>query len=407
VFGFTFEVNTAAEGGFDPADAMIGPTCETNWGPVLTLLRYADAPRRIIPPARPGTAWFVTVPPGAVDIHWTYPTPDPVNPVVSEELLKIASLGQGTDDAESGVARWDSTGFTWSTARHASGARSFYSGTGNMRLSVLSSRYGADVVAGDSLVTMAYWDTEADYDYWYADASYDGGATWVSLHGDRTTITNPFGMNEGNGVTGTSGAAFLRAAFRLPITGQALVRLRYVSDGSTFGEGVYLDDVSPSALESGLTVTALPGAPGTLRINPAPVAPTWFEARGVDPENQRGPWSARVRFDPVLSAVPIESATPAAVDRLGSNAPNPFNPRTEIPFALGAGTSGRYRLSVYDLTGRRVAVLAQGWDDGTGASRRAVWDGLDSAGRPMGSGVYLVRLESVRGAKSRKITLLR
>jgi hypothetical protein len=407
VFGFTFEVNTAAEGGFDPADAMIGPTCETNWGPVLTLLRYADAPRRIVPPARPGTPWFVAVPPGAVDIHWTYPSPDPLNPVVSEEVLKIASLGQGTDDAELGVARWDSTGFAWSTARHASGARSFYSGTGNARSSVLRSRYGADVAAGDSLVAMAYWDTEADYDYWYADGSYDGGATWISLHGDRTTLSNPFGMNEGNGVTGTSGGTFLRAAFLVPSTGQLFVRFRYVSDGSTFGEGVYLDDINPSALESGLTVTALPAASGTWRVDPAPAAPTWFEARGVDPENQRGPWSVRVRFDPVLSAVPVESAAPSAVDRLGSNAPNPFNPRTEIPFALGAGTPGRYRLSVYDLAGRRIAVLAEGWDDGTGASRRAVWDGSDKAGRPMGSGVYLARLESVRGASSRKITLLR
>jgi zinc carboxypeptidase/immune inhibitor InhA-like protein len=407
IFGFTFEVNTAEEGGFDPADTMIGPTCETNWGPVLTLLRYADAPRRIVPPARPGTPWFVAVPPGAVDIHWTYPSPDPVNPVVSEEVLEIASLGQGTDDAESGVARWDSTGFAWSTARHASGARSFYSGTGNQRLSVLRSRSAADVVAGDSLVTMAYWDTEMDYDYWYADGSYDGGATWISLHGDRTTLSDPFGMNEGNGVTGTSGGTFLRAAFLLPSTGQLLVRFRYVSDGSTFGEGVYLDDISPSALESGLTVTALPAAPGTWRVDPAPAAPTWFEARGVDPENQRGPWSPRVRFDPVLSAVPVESTAPSAVDRLGSNAPNPFNPRTEIPFALGAGTPGRYRLSVYDLAGRRVAVLAEGWDDGTGSPRRAVWDGLDKAGRPMGSGLYLVRLESVRGVSSRKITLLR
>jgi hypothetical protein len=254
---------------------------------------------------------------------------------------------------------------------------------------------------------MAYWDTETDYDYWYADASYDGGATWISLRGDRTTVSNPFGMNEGNGVTGTSGGTFLRAAFLLPSTGQPRVRFRYVSDGSTFGEGVYLDDISPSAIESGLTVTALPAAPGRWRVDPAPVAPTWFEVRGVDPENQRGPWSPRVRFDPVLSAVPVESATPAAVDRLGKNAPNPFNPRTEIPFALGAGTPGRYRLSVYDLAGRQVAVLVQGWDDGRGASRRAVWDGLDSAGRPTGSGVYLVLLESVRGGKSEKITLLR
>lgn len=405
VFGFTFEMNTDTQGGFDPPDATIAPTCEKNWGPVLTLLRYADAPRRIVPPARGGAPTFVASPPGAVDLDWSYPAPDPVNPVVSEEVLRIASLGQGIDDAESGTARWDSTGFSWSTARHASGARSFYSGTGNMRLSTLTSRYAPDVVAGDSLAVMAYWETELDYDYWYADASYDGGATWISLRGNHTTTFDPNGTNEGNGVTGSSGGAFLRASFLLPSTGQPLVRFRYATDGATFGEGVYLDDVGPTALESGQTVTALSGAPGTWHLNPAPSAPTWFEVRGIDPEGQRGPWGPRVRFDPALSAV-AESAPPA-MDRLGSNAPNPFNPRTQIPFALGAGIPGRYRLAVYDLAGRRVAVLAQGWDDGTGAARRAVWDGTDGVGRSMGSGVYLVRLESVRGASSRKITLLR
>ena len=405
VFGFTFEMNTDTQGGFDPPDATIPPTCEQNWGPVLTLLRYADAPRRIVPPARAGAPTFVASPPGAVDLYWNYPAPDPVNPVVFEEVLRIASLGQGIDDAESGTARWDSTGFSWSTARHASGARSFYSGTGNMRLSTLTSRYAPDVVAGDSLAVMAYWDTELDYDYWYADASYDGGATWLSLRGNHTTTFDPNGTNEGNGVTGSSGGAFLRASFLLPSTGQPLVRFRYATDGATFGEGVYLDDVGPTALESGQTVTALSGAPGTWHLNPAPSAPTWFEVRGIDPEGQRGSWGPRVRFDPTLSAV-AESAPPA-VDRLGSNAPNPFNPRTQIPFSLGAGLPGRYRLAVYDLAGRRVAVLAQGFDDGLGAARRAVWDGTDGAGRSMGSGVYLVRLESVRGSTSRKITLLR
>jgi len=404
VFGFTFEMNTDTQGGFDPADAVIQPTCETNWGPTLTLLRYADAPRRILPPARAGAPTFVASS-GGVDLYWNYPAPDPINPVVSEEVLTIASLGQGVDDAESGAARWDSTGFSWSTARHASGARSFYSGTGNMRQSSLTSWYAPDVTAGDSVVVMAYWDTELDFDYWYADASYDAGATWISLHGNRTTTFNPNGTNEGNGVTGSSGGAFLRASFLLPSTGQPRLRFRYATDGVTFGEGVYLDDIGPTAFESGLTVTAVPGATGHWHLNPAPSAPTWFEVRGVDPEGQRAPWGPRVRFDPVVSGV--AAAPPPGLDRLLSNAPNPFNPRTEIPFALGAGVAGRYRLAVYDLAGRRVAILAEGWDDGTGALRRAVWDGLDGGGRSMGSGVYLVRLESVRGASSRKVTLLR
>jgi zinc carboxypeptidase/immune inhibitor InhA-like protein len=407
MYAFTFEVNSADDGGFAPPDAMIGPTCDLNWGPVLTLLRYADEPRRIVPPARPGTAWFVVAPPSAIDLLWSYPSPDPANPVVAHEILRIASLDQGPDDAESGFARWDSTGFSWSTARSASGQRSFYSGAGNMRTSILTARYAPDAAAGDSVVVLAYWDLEHDYDYWYADASYDGGLTWLSLHGDRTTFLDPFGMNEGNGITGTSGGAFARAAFFLPAGGQARVRFRCVTDGSNFGEGLYLDDITPTALESGATITATQSALDRWRIDPAPAAPTWFEIRGIDAENQRGAWSPRLRFDPGISAVPVATSSPLSRDRLGSNAPNPFNPRTEIPFALGAGRAGRYRLAIYDLAGRRIAVIAEGWDSGGGAGRRAIWDGNDAAGRPMGSGVYLVRLESVRGIHSRKVTLLR
>src|SRR5262245_41416256 len=338
-------MNTQAQGGFDPSDAVIQPTCEENWGPVLTLLRYADAPRRIIPPARAGAPTFVASG-GAVDLYWSYPTPDPINPVISEEVLTIASLGQGVDDAESGVARWDSAGVCWRTARHASGAGSFYSGRGNDYESSLRSWYAREVTAGDSLVVMAYWAGELDYDYWYADASYDGGATCVSLHGNRTTTFNPNGTNEGNGVTGSSGGAFLRASFLLPTTGQPRVRFRYATDGVNSGEGVYLDDIGPTAFESGLTVTAMVGDPGHWHLDPAPSSPTWFEVRGIDPEGQRGLWGTRVRFDPVLSGVAVTA--PPAVDRLGANAPNPFNPRTEIPFALGAGVAGRYRLAVYD-----------------------------------------------------------
>jgi hypothetical protein len=68
--------------------------------------------------------------------------------------------------------------------------------------------------------------------------------------------------------------------------------------------------------------------------------------------------------------------------------PNPFNPTVIIPFEL---TETRHiHLSVYDITGRRVAVLAdRAFGEG---SHQVVWQGVDNEGRPMSSGVYFTQL---------------
>jgi Zinc carboxypeptidase/Immune inhibitor A peptidase M6 len=409
LYGFTFELNSAAEGGFAPADALIPTTCTLNWGPVLTLLRYADQPRRIVPPARPAMPWFVSGPGDSLDILWAYTTPDPRNPPVQHDLRRIATLTVGADDGEFGFGAWDTLGFTSSTARHRSGTRSFWSGSGNNRRSALTGRAGLEAAAGESLVTWAYWDLELDYDYWYAEASEDGGATWIRLAGDQTTNFNPFGGNEGNGITGTSGGLFKRAAFSLgAVTGrQPLVRFRYSTDPANFGEGLYLDDIAPTAVESGIADQGTGSATERTTVVPAPSAITWFQARGVDGEGQRGPWSPRARFEPGVTAIEVAAPELPAMDRLLPNVPNPFNPRTTIRFALGTGRPGPYSLEIADLFGRRVALLESGWDDGRGSARRTTWDGLDGRARDAASGVYFLKLHSVRGITSRKITLLR
>ena len=407
IFGFTFEVNTAAQGGFGPSDTLIPSTCELNWGPLLTLLRYGDEPRRILPPERPSKPWFVATTSG-VDIRWSVATPDPHNPPVRHDVRKIASYMTGTDNAESGFGAWDSVLFSWSTTRKSSGLRSFWSGSGNSRVSALTSKGAVDAAPGESLVVMAYWDLENNFDYWYFEASEDGGATWVRLPGNFTTVSNPNGKNEGNGVTGSSGGIFRRAAFTWGIMGgrQVLVRFRCATDPANAGEGLYLDDIAPTPFETGITDTDTQSEEERYGLTP-PGAVTWFKVRGVDGETQTTSWSARVRYEPGVSAVDPPTAPAVTRDRISSNAPNPFNPRTRIRFELARGTPGRYTIAVHDASGRLVRVLEEGSDTGLGADRSIAWDGLDGVGRPVGSGVYVVRLTTERGSTSRKITLLR
>lgn len=80
--------------------------------------------------------------------------------------------------------------------------------------------------------------------------------------------------------------------------------------------------------------------------------------------------------------------------RLGPNRPNPFNPRTEIAFALPA--AGRATLRVYDLAGRLVCTLL---DTDLPAGPGAVtWDGRDAAGRAAAAGAYICSLTTGGGA---------
>jgi len=68
---------------------------------------------------------------------------------------------------------------------------------------------------------------------------------------------------------------------------------------------------------------------------------------------------------------------------LGANYPNPFRTSTEIRFALPE--AAEVSLGVYDMLGRRVAVLANGQMEA--GHHRARLDGSE-----LSSGVYVYRL---------------
>ena len=99
-----------------------------------------------------------------------------------------------------------------------------------------------------------------------------------------------------------------------------------------------------------------------------------------------------------VTATTIEAA-PGEVPEafaLGQNYPNPFNPATTIVFALPRAAQAV--LSVYDVLGRRVAVLVDGVL-AAGAYRVA----FDARGLP--SGVYHYRLQAEGAAQTRAMLL--
>ncbi|MDX1428903.1 MAG: DUF5666 domain-containing protein [Rhodothermales bacterium] len=89
--------------------------------------------------------------------------------------------------------------------------------------------------------------------------------------------------------------------------------------------------------------------------------------------------------------------------RLGQAYPNPFNPTTTI--TLDVFEPGAVELAVYNLLGQRVATLVeQPLSAGTYTFQ---WNGLDAAGAPAASGLYLYRAAVGGTVQTRTMTLIK
>ncbi len=89
--------------------------------------------------------------------------------------------------------------------------------------------------------------------------------------------------------------------------------------------------------------------------------------------------------------------------QLYPNYPNPFNPITNIPFALPV--SGHVTIDVYNVLGQKVRTLL----DGPVSSGFKViqWDGCSSSGSSVASGVYYVRMQSGEAVTTRNMSLVK
>ncbi|NLK49938.1 MAG: T9SS type A sorting domain-containing protein [Candidatus Cloacimonetes bacterium] len=99
---------------------------------------------------------------------------------------------------------------------------------------------------------------------------------------------------------------------------------------------------------------------------------------------------------------PDETIIPVQ-DALGQNYPNPFNPSTTISFSLSQ--AGPAKLAIYNLKGQLVRTLVDGRLDS--GNHSAVWDGRDSQGSSVSSGMYLYRLITAQGNHTQKMMLLK
>lgn len=108
----------------------------------------------------------------------------------------------------------------------------------------------------------------------------------------------------------------------------------------------------------------------------------------------------------VLTAVDVPPSVADAImhtNALDQNRPNPFHGPTTIAYSVAEPS--QVRLIVYDVSGRRVALLA---DELRMAGRYVLdWPGLDDSGAPVADGVYFYRLDVGPWSQTKKMLKLR
>jgi hypothetical protein len=123
-------------------------------------------------------------------------------------------------------------------------------------------------------------------------------------------------------------------------------------------------------------------------------------------------WVAQGRGAPVAMATDTISVevTPTGVDdlplartELFPAYPNPFNPATTIRYSLSARQ--HVRIDVFDITGARVRTLVD--ESRPAGVQRVAWNGRNTQGDPVASGVYVTRMTTPGRSMVQKAVLLK
>ncbi len=93
---------------------------------------------------------------------------------------------------------------------------------------------------------------------------------------------------------------------------------------------------------------------------------------------------------------------------LMQNYPNPFNPETWIPYQLSEG--GAVTFSIYGSTGRLIRTLPLGFQPAgfyRSRGRAAYWDGRNSQGEGVSSGVYFYQLSTPSFRQMKRMVIMK
>ena len=159
-------------------------------------------------------------------------------------------------------------------------------------------------------------------------------------------------------------------------------------------------DFTPIDKNEGIDLTKLEVSGDNLEVGKT----YWWRVRYRDKNLQWSEWSEEASFTVATGTdVKEESENIIRESKLYENYPNPFNPSTTIKFDVA--DAGKVLLRVYSSSGELITTLIN--KKMTPGSYSVEWNGTNSNGQRMSSGVYFYKMQTTKYQKIGKAILIK
>ena len=173
------------------------------------------------------------------------------------------------------------------------------------------------------------------------------------------------------------------------------------ANGSVYGYDI-TDDRGSYAIAGTApgSYTLFVDAPGFTSSASVIASPTYAaDAKG----SVQGASGVNFSLNTVVTSVEEDQVLVPSGYVLEQNYPNPFNPTTQILFSLP--NNDRVTLTIFNLLGQKITTLVDGVT--AAGSHVVTWNGRDSRGAQLPSGVYFYRLESPSFSAAKRMLMLK
>jgi len=289
---FSYTIETCSS--FQPAESYLDQICMENYDGAWYLIQEAENIKntvtpRVMPPV------INPLPPdtdGSYNVSWMEKNPS-ANPSYFQ-LDELTDLSLLTDGAESGSSLWVLNGFSVSTARYHSGARSFKSRSQDSDACSMTTVHPLPVTPGMSLSFWCWYDTETRYDYAFVEVSKDGRYYDV--------------LDKFNGAS--SGWVYKQYSLSDYTGDSVFIRFRYTTDGSIYREGFYVDDITP--VPSFNTVTTLSSSimNNYYQVTGRSPGVYYYRVKGYNTARGWGDFSELVKVEVLPNSPPMQPMQP-------------------------------------------------------------------------------------------------